>query len=51
MEQKECPGCAVQIDKDANICPICGYEFPTQPLSVKIVACLMIVLLVWWLVF
>lgn len=50
MQQKECPGCAVQIDADSKICPICGYEFPQQSLSKKIVAWIMIVLLVLWLV-
>ena len=50
-DKKECPGCAVAIDADADVCPICGYEFPKQPLSVQIMAWVMIVLLVWWLVF
>jgi len=49
--KKECPGCAVPIDADADVCPICGYEFPKQPLSVKVMAVLMIILVIWWLVF
>lgn len=27
---RECPSCAVEVDKDAEVCPICGYEFPTE---------------------
>lgn len=50
-EQKECPGCAVQVDDDAEICPICGYEFPRQSAGVKIMAWVMIILLIVWLVF
>jgi RNA polymerase subunit RPABC4/transcription elongation factor Spt4 len=53
MESKkqECPSCAVQVDADAEICPICGYEFPKQSLSITIMAWLMILLLIWWLIF
>jgi len=51
MAEKECPGCAMPVDNDAEVCPICGYEFPSQPLSVQIMAVVMIILLIWWLVF
>ena len=27
---KECPGCAMEIDADETVCPICQYEFPQQ---------------------
>ena len=50
-DTKECPGCAMEIEEDARVCPICGYEFPRQPLSVQIMAWLMILLLIWWFVF
>ncbi len=26
--KKECPSCAMKIDKAAKTCPVCGYEFP-----------------------
>nr|WP_139827943.1 zinc ribbon domain-containing protein [Marivirga sericea] len=26
--KKECPSCAMMIEKNAQICPICQYEFP-----------------------
>lgn len=50
MSQKECPGCAVEVDRKSKVCPICGYEFPEQPISVKIMALLMAILLLLWLV-
>ncbi len=27
---KECPNCAVDIPDDAEVCPICKYEFPRR---------------------
>ncbi|HZY80269.1 MAG TPA: hypothetical protein VFE50_12145 [Cyclobacteriaceae bacterium] len=27
MKKKECPSCAMEVDADANVCPICSYEF------------------------
>ncbi len=51
MSTKECPGCAVEIDDDADVCPICGYELPKQPAGVRIMAWFMIILLIWWFIF
>ncbi len=52
MNEKECPSCAVEVDADADVCPICGYEFPSQPLSIQIAAWIMIILLLlYWVVF
>ncbi|MCG2589959.1 zinc ribbon domain-containing protein [Rhodohalobacter sulfatireducens] len=48
---KECPGCAMDVPKDADVCPICGYEFPKQPLSVKIGVWILIFLLLLWYFF
>ncbi|MGM0582217.1 MAG: zinc ribbon domain-containing protein [Bacteroidota bacterium] len=28
--KKECPSCAMMIEKDAQVCPICQYEFPRR---------------------
>ncbi len=44
MAKKECPSCAVDIDKNAEICPVCGYEFPRQKSAFKWVALLLIIL-------
>ncbi|EKB47362.1 hypothetical protein B879_04040 [Cecembia lonarensis LW9] len=29
-QTKECPSCAMEVDKKAVICPICQYEFPKR---------------------
>lgn len=49
METRECPGCAMEVDADAEACPICGYEFPRQPLHLKIMVWVMMALLLAWL--
>lgn len=51
MKTKECPSCAMEIDADAERCPICGYEFPHTPLSVKIMAIIMILLMIFYFIF
>lgn len=51
MEKKECPGCAMEVDREAEVCPICGYEFPQQSASVKVMVWVMVILLLLWLVF
>jgi len=28
--QKECPSCAMEIEKASAVCPVCGYEFPSR---------------------
>lgn len=50
MKKIECPGCAVEVDADHDVCPICGYDFPRQPLSVKIGVWVLIVLMLTWLI-
>lgn len=47
----ECPGCAVEVDSDNETCPICGYEFPRQPLSLKIGVLVLIILMLLWLLY
>lgn len=27
---KECPSCAMEVEKSSKICPICAYEFPQR---------------------
>ena len=51
MKKKECPGCAVEVDADNEVCPICGYEFPKQPLSLKIAVWIFIALTLIWIFF
>lgn len=45
-KEKECPSCAMNIDKDEKVCPICGYEFPQQPLLFKFTVAIMILILI-----
>jgi len=40
----------MEVNADAETCPICGYEFPKQSKAMQIVAWIMIVLIVLWLV-
>lgn len=49
MNTRECPGCAMEVNSDAEVCPICGYEFPRQPLSLQIMVWVMVALLLIWL--
>lgn len=50
-KEKECPSCAMHVDNRAESCPICGYEFPKQPVSLKIGVWLLIVLMLLWIFF
>ncbi len=43
MKQKECPSCAMMVDKDAEVCPICGYEFPHTSKTFTIVIIIMLI--------
>jgi len=29
MKKIECPSCAMEVDADSKVCPICSYEFTT----------------------
>lgn len=50
MKKKECPSCAMEIEADLKICPICQYEFPRYAASMRWTAILLVVvLLVIWL--
>lgn len=42
---KECPSCAMEIESAEKICPICQYEFPTQPKAFTWIAILLIIAL------
>ncbi len=44
---RECPSCALDVEKDAEVCPYCQYEFPTQRSSRKVMAWVMALLLAW----
>lgn len=46
-QHRECPSCALPIDRDADVCPYCGYDLPKQKSSLKIAAVVMALLLIW----
>ncbi|MEX0684610.1 MAG: zinc ribbon domain-containing protein [Balneolales bacterium] len=48
MKTKECPSCALEVDAQNEICPICGYEFPEQSSWSYLVIWVMIALLLLW---
>lgn len=43
----ECPSCALQVERGAEACPYCGYEFPPEPRGMKAAAVLMVLLLAY----
>jgi RNA polymerase subunit RPABC4/transcription elongation factor Spt4 len=44
MKKKECPSCAMEIDSDANVCPICAYEFPETKFPLKWIALILAII-------
>jgi len=50
-KKRECPGCAMEVDADSDICPICGYDFPKQPKSIQIAVWVFILLVLLWIFF
>jgi RNA polymerase subunit RPABC4/transcription elongation factor Spt4 len=49
MKKKECPSCAMQIDADSKVCPICQYEFVQRPARLKWTAIILIILFLLYL--
>lgn len=47
-KKQECPSCAMLVDAKAEECPICGYEFPKQKLSIMLGVWLLILLMLAW---
>ena len=50
MKIKECPSCAMEVEKQAQVCPICGYEFPQQKSTIRWIALVMLILFTYPLV-
>ena len=51
MKKKECPSCAMEVDADAEVCPICQYEFTSQPKSYMWIAIVMAIILLMMFLF
>lgn len=47
MKKKECPSCAMEIDKNVKNCPVCGYEFTQPNPLIKWIAILLAILLLY----
>ena len=45
MPRKECPSCAVEIQQNEVVCPICGYEFPQRKSWPRWIAALVLILI------
>jgi len=50
VKKKECPSCAMEIDADSKVCPICQYEFPTQAKGDVWIAVILIIAFVLWII-
>ncbi len=46
MAERECPSCAMSVEAEAEVCPVCGYEFPEPRTGVSPMAWLMAALLI-----
>lgn len=42
-KKKECPSCAMDIDVNHKVCPICGFEFPRQKPIYQWIAVLLVI--------
>jgi hypothetical protein len=47
MALKECPSCAVDIDRSSEVCPICGYEFPVRKPLLTWTAVVLLILFIY----
>jgi len=46
---RECPSCALNFeDEGQDECPYCGYELPRQKSSVKWMAWLLVLIMLWF---
>jgi RNA polymerase subunit RPABC4/transcription elongation factor Spt4 len=51
-ETQRVPTCAMEIDSDSGVCPICGYEFASKATGLKWAALLLaIFLLLYFMLF
>ncbi|MCW5911355.1 MAG: hypothetical protein KIT62_09790 [Cyclobacteriaceae bacterium] len=45
MKKRECPSCAMEVEVNNKVCPICGYEFPGFSPAMRWIAILLAVAL------
>jgi len=46
LKKKECPSCAMEINANEKVCPICHYEFPEESKSFKMIVIVLILLFI-----
>jgi len=51
MAKKECPSCAMEIDASAKVCPVCSYQFPEQPRSLRWIAVLLAIIMLGYILY
>jgi RNA polymerase subunit RPABC4/transcription elongation factor Spt4 len=51
LKKKECPSCAMEIPSDAEICPICGYEFPAGNNYLSVIVIVLLILMLLYFIF
>jgi RNA polymerase subunit RPABC4/transcription elongation factor Spt4 len=51
MKKKECPACAMNIDINKNVCPVCGYEFPKEKPLFKLLVILLVIVFAIFIAF
>ena len=50
-KKTECPSCAMEVDANSKVCPICGYEFTRTSPVLKWIALLLILLFLLYAIF
>ncbi len=50
MKKKECPSCAMEVDRSEKECPFCHYEFPTGQGRLSWIAILLLVIMLFYFI-
>jgi RNA polymerase subunit RPABC4/transcription elongation factor Spt4 len=50
MKTKECPSCAMEVDSESKVCPICQYQFAGQSTGLKWTAIILALLFLLYLI-
>lgn len=48
-KSKECPSCAMEVDKKHKTCPVCGHEFEDFGKGIRWVAAALLIIIVIWI--
>ncbi|WP_416868183.1 MAG: zinc ribbon domain-containing protein [Imperialibacter sp.] len=50
MKKKECPSCAMDVDRSSKVCPFCGHKFEQYSPVVKWTAIFLVLLFLLYLI-